>query len=230
MVVDYVCEVVGRHSVGFDEYVVLKLPVFDGDFSENGVHIAAHALVGHFLPDDVRLPRRDFCGNLLLAQFQAVSVVTARAVHVGQRLQPLLGAKTKICVPLLHKLQGVLHVIVFALALHVRSELPADVGTFVVNQPRLLHGFEYVLHAALDKTLPVGVLYPQNKPPARLFGVKIRVKRGAQTADMQIARRAWRKTCPYHKKRLLFSTKYFPPNILAHFKTFNNGFERVEFT
>jgi len=63
--------------------------------------------------------------------------------------------------------------------------------TLVVFQPEPGHALQNRIHRFGGGTLEIGVLDAQDEGPAVLAGIQPGKQRGARTADMQIAGRAW---------------------------------------
>ena len=116
-----------------------------------------------------------------------------------EALGGLLGllAEAAVGVAALYEQLGIIHVERAALGLHVGADGAAHVRALVVRQPALAHGLVYDVHGALDEAALVGILYSQYKLAAGAARDEIGVERGAQVADVHVARRARREAGTY---------------------------------
>ena len=123
----------------------------------------------------------------------------AGVVLMLEALGGLLGllAEAAVGVAALYEQLGIIHVERAALGLHVGADGAAHVRALVVRQPALAHGLVYDVHGALDEAALVGILYSQYKLAAGAARDEIGVERGAQVADVHVARRARREAGTY---------------------------------
>ena len=191
VVVHNICKVVGGHSVGLDEDLVVHLAVLDLDVAVDHVVKAGHALLGDLLADDVGLTCGQTLLDLLLGQVAAAAVVvghlTVGALLCVEGFQTLLGAETIICLALGHQLLGILLEHAHALALDVGADGAADVRAFVPQQAGLPQGVVDDIHSALHVAALVGVLNTQDEGAVLVLGHQVGVQRGAQVANVHIA-------------------------------------------
>ena len=138
VVVDDVCEIVGRVAVGFQEHLILQLAVFHRDGAVYRVLKGGGAGKRHLLADDVGNALRKQAVNFLLREVAAVAVVPAEAAVLMEGIKPLLGTEAIVGLALLHQLFGVGLVQILALALHIGTEAAVAVGALVVLQADLL--------------------------------------------------------------------------------------------
>ena len=108
--------------------------------------------------------------------------------------QLFLGAEAAIGAALFDQLPSVLGVEVAALSLDIRTIFAADVRTFIIGQPGLAHGLINQIDCAGNFALLVGILNAEDELAAVLFGEQVGIQGSAQTAEMQISRRAGRKS------------------------------------
>ena len=191
VVVHDVRKVVGRHTVGLDQNLVVQLPDIDLDMTVNNIVKARHAALGDLLADDIGLARGQLGGNFLGGQVTAVAVVVGHfargALGLVHFVQALLGAEAVVGLARLDKLLGVLLEHAHALALHVGADGTAHVGAFVPGQAGSLERAVDDVGSALDQTALVGVLNAQDEGAAVMAGLQIGVQCGAQIAYMHIA-------------------------------------------
>ncbi len=194
VVVDHVGEVVGGQAVRLDQHVVVQRVAVHLHVAVDHVVEARLALGGDVLADDPGLARVQLRLDLLPGQVQAVLVVLEGLALLLGRLaagvQALLGAEAVIGVAGFHQLFGEGHVGVLALGLHIGAAGAAHVRTLVVAQPGGGHGFVDDLHRAGDLALLVGVLDAQYELAPGAAGIQIGVQRGAQVAQVHVARGA----------------------------------------
>mmetsp|Transcript_30628 Transcript_30628/g.99573 ORF Transcript_30628/g.99573 Transcript_30628/m.99573 type:complete len:549 (+) Transcript_30628:100-1746(+) len=106
------------------------------------------------------------------------------------RLQLLIRAKTRVRLPLTHKLLRQLLVNLRSLRLTVRTALPAHVRSFVPIQPKPLQIANHRLLRLPRRPSRVRVLNPQHKLAARPPRVQPVEEGCAGATDVQVARRA----------------------------------------
>ena len=75
VVVHDIGKVVGGHTVGLDQNLVVQLLDIDLDVAIDNIVKARHAALGNFLADDIRLPGGQLGGDLLGAQAAAMPVI-----------------------------------------------------------------------------------------------------------------------------------------------------------
>ena len=194
VVVDDVGEVVGGHAVALEQDAVFHVLEVDGHGAVDGVFVAAAALGGDILADDVGHARGELFGDLFLGEVQAMLVVAGGAVFPFERLDALAVAEAVVRPAQLDQLFGVFLIDGGALALHIRPVCAADVRPFVVAEPGVFEGVVDDLHGAVDVALPVRILEAQDELAPLLFGEQVGVQRGAQVADVHIARGAGRES------------------------------------
>ena len=198
VVVHDVRKVVGRHTVGLDQNLVVQLLDIDLDMTVDNIVKARHAALGDLLADDIRLARGQLGGNFLGGQVAAVAVVVGHfarsALGLVHFVQALLGAEAVVGLARLDKLLGVLLEHTHALALHVGADGTAHVGALVPGQAGSLERAVDDVGSALDQAALVGVLNAQDEGTAVMAGLQIGVQCGAQVADVHIARGRRRKT------------------------------------
>ena len=198
VVVHDVRKVVGRHTVGLDQNLVVQFPDIDLDMTVDNIVKARHAALGDLLADDIGLARGQLGGNFLGGQVAAMAVVvghfTRSALGLVHFVQALLGAEAVVGLARLDKLLGVLLEHAHALALHVGADGTAHVGALVPGQAGSLERAVDDVGSALDQAALVGVLNAQDEGTAVMAGLQIGVQCGAQVADVHIARGRRRKT------------------------------------
>ena len=212
VVVHNVGKVVGGHSVGLDEDLVVHLAVLDLDVAVDHIVKAGHALLGDLLADDIGLTCGQTLLDLLLGQVAAAAVVvghlTVGALLGVQCLQPLLGAEAVVGLALCHQLLSILLEHAHPLTLNVGAHRAADVRALVPQQAGLPQGVVDDIHSALNVTALVGVLNAQDEGAVLVLGHQVGVQRGAQVANMHVAGGRGGKTgadfIARHKKTLLY--------------------------
>ena len=213
VVVHHVCKVVGGHSVGLDEDLVVHLTVVHLDVAVHHIVKAGHALAGDLLADDVRLTGGQTFFHLFLRQVTAAAVVVghlALGTLLGvQGFQALFGAEAVICLAFCHQLLGILLEHPHALALHIGAYRAADVRAFVPEQAGLPQGVVDHVHGALHIAALVGVLNAQDEGAILVLCHQVGIQRGAQVANVHIPRRRRGKSgadfVARHRKTLLYS-------------------------
>ena len=212
VVVHNICKVVGGHSVGLDEDLVVHLAVLDLDVAVDHIVKAGHALLGNLLADDVGLTCGQTLLDLFLGQVAAAAVVvghlTVGALFGVQCLQPLLGAEAVVGLALCHQLLGILLEHAHPLTLNVGAHRAADVRALVPQQAGLPQGVVDDIHSALNVTALVGVLNAQDEGAVLVLGHQVGVQRGAQVANVHVAGGRGGKTgadfIARHRKTLLY--------------------------
>ena len=191
VVVHDVRKVVGRHTVGLDQNLVVQLPDIDLDMTVDDIVKARHAALGDLLADDIGLTRGQLGGNFLGGQVAAVAVVVGHfarsALGLVHFVQALLGAEAVVRLAGLDQLLGILLEHAHALALDIGADRAADVGTLVPGQAGSLERAVDDVGSALDQAALVGVLNAQDKGAAVVARLQIGVQCGAQIAYMHIA-------------------------------------------
>ena len=142
MVVDDVCEVVGRISVGFDQDQVFQLLVVYGDVSVDLIMESGCSFGRHIETDDVRFAGCQIGLYFLFGKTKAVFVVDGDffSAYVTSALaQALCIAEAVIGIPLLYQLFCVFQVqaCCITLALYVRAVAAVFVRSLVVYQTGL---------------------------------------------------------------------------------------------
>ena len=212
VIVHDVGEVVGRQTVSLDEHVVIQRVAIHLDVAVEHVVEGCLARGRHVLADDIRLARR----NAALGLFQADIMQALFVVFVGFALRFgglavslnfFLGAEAAVRAALFDQLPRVLGVEVAALGLDIRAVIAADIRTFVIGQACLTHGLVNQIDRAGHFALLIGIFDAQNELAAVLLGEQIGIQRGAQAAQMQIARWAGGKPCANFIRHVSFSLK-----------------------
>ena len=198
VVVHDICEVVGGHTVGLDEDLVVHLVVVDLDVAVDHIVEAGHALAGDLLADDVRLTGGEALFHLFPGQVAAAAIVvghlTVGALLGVEGFQTLLGAEAVIGLALSHQLLGILLEHPHALALDVGADGAADVRAFVPQQAGLPQGVVDDIHSALHVAALVGVLDAEDEGAVIVLGHQVGVQGRAQVANVHITRRRGSKT------------------------------------
>ena len=101
-------------------------------------------------------------------------------------------AEAAVGVAALHEELGVVHIEPAALGLHIGADGAADVRALVVLEAAFGERAVDDVHRALDEPALVGVLDAEDELAAVRAGDKVGVERGAQVADVHIARGAGR--------------------------------------
>ena len=213
VVVHHVCKVVGGHSVGLDEDLVVHLAVVHLDVAVHHIVEAGHALAGDLLADNIGFPGSKTLFHFVLGQVAAASVIvghlTVGALLGVQGLQTLLGAEAIVCLALSHQLLGILLEHAHALALHIGAHGAADVRAFVPQQAGLPQGVVDDIHSALHIAALIGILDAQDEGAILVLGHQVGVQGSAQVANVHITRGRRRKTgadfIARHRKTLLYS-------------------------
>ena len=197
VVVHDVGKVVGGHTVGLDQNLVVQLLDIDLNVTVHHIVKARHAGFGDFLADDIRLPGSQLGGDFLGAQAAAMPVIVGHfaggALRLVHFVQALLGAEAVVRLARRDQLLGILLEHPHALALHIGTDGTADVGTLVPSQAGGLQRVVDDVGSALDQAALVGVLNAQDKGAAVVARLQIGIQSRAQVADVHIARGRWRK-------------------------------------
>ena len=198
VVVHHVCKVVGRHSVGLDEDLVVHLAVVDLNVAVDHIVKAGHARAGDLLADDIRVACFQMLPDLFRGQVAAAAVVVGhlavRALLRVQGLQPLLRAEAVVSLALRHQLLGILLEHAHPLALHIGAHRAADVRALVPQQAGLPHGVVNDVHRALHIAALVGIFNAEDECAILVLGHQVGVQSSAQVAHMHITRRRGGKT------------------------------------
>ena len=198
VVIHNVGKVVGRHTIGLDQNLVIQLLDIDLDVAVDHIVKPGHAGLGNLLADDIRLTRSQLGGDFLGGQIAAVAVIVGHfaggALCLVHFVQALLGAEAVVGFALCHQLLGILLEHTHALALHVGADRAAHIGALVPGQASGLQRAVDDIGSALNKTALVGILNAQDEGAAVVAGLQIGVQRGAQVAHVHIARGGRRKT------------------------------------
>ena len=211
VVVHDVGEVVGGHSVGLDEDLVVHLAVVYLDVAVHHIVKAGQARAGDLLSDDIGGACFQMLPDLFRGQVAAAAVVVGH-LAVGallgvQRFQALLGAEAVICLALGDQLFGILFEHPHSLALDIGADRAADVRAFVPVQPGLAQGVVNDVHSAFHIAALVRVLDAEDEGAVLVLGHQVGVQRGAQVANVHIAGGRGGKTgadfIARHKKRSL---------------------------
>ena len=99
-------------------------------------------------------------------------------------------AEAVICAALFTQQLRVFAEQVAPLGLHIRPDRPADVRPFVVRQAAFGHCLVDHVDRALDQTALIGILNAENELAVVAAGNQPCIERGAQVADVHIARGA----------------------------------------
>ena len=178
VVVDDVCEVVRRHTVGLNKNIVFEFRIIDGNIAVNHIVISARPDFRNILADNVRHAVFKVFFDFFLGKLQAVLVVSPDSVLVGQRFKAFLRAEAVVRPAEFDKFFGVFHIYGFSFALDIRAVVAADVGAFVVSDSRRFERPVNKIYRAVDKPFLVGVLDAKNKRavifPCEKKGVKTR--------------------------------------------------------
>ena len=136
VVIDDMRKIVGRIAVCFHQDLILQLLTLTLDFTENRILIGDSTVERHFLANHVRSAGCEFFLYFCRGQPTAVAVIAAGCVFFVQLLKSLFGAETIVSMSRCDKLFGVFAIDFLSFALNIRTMFAADVGTFVVTQPR----------------------------------------------------------------------------------------------
>ena len=135
VVVDHVCEVVGRVPIRFEEHLVVDLVIGDHDVAAEEIVRHRFALSRHRETNDMFFARCDAALRFFAVNRPTQSVVAESSLGGlllgAQLLETLAGAETRIGRALCHQLLDVLEIDFGSLALTVRPKLTADVGAFI---------------------------------------------------------------------------------------------------
>ncbi len=107
MVVYNVGEIVSRHTVGFNQNLVLEFAVFYSNISVNHVVIRTVPRNRHILTYNVLISSCQTLGDFFFGQIQTMLIVSARTVNVGQTCQTFFAAKAIVSMSAFHQLFGV---------------------------------------------------------------------------------------------------------------------------
>ena len=213
VVVHHIGKVVGGHTVGLDQDLVVHLAVVHPDVAVHHIVKAGHALLGDLLADNIGFPGGKTLFHLFLGQVAAAAVVVGHfavgALLCVQRFQTLLGAEAVVSLALGHQLLGILLEHAHALALHIGAHGAADVRAFVPQQAGLPQGVVDDIHSALHIAALVGILDAQDEGAVLVLCHQVGIQGGTQIANVHITRGRRRKTgadfIARHRKTLLYS-------------------------
>ena len=191
MVVDDVGEVVGRHAVTLQEYLILELFVLDRDVAVEHIEERRLARERHLLADDIGIAVLEVLFDDLRREVAAGAVIAA---ELAGRVIFVRVTEAVVGVARLDELLGVLLVEIHALALDVRAVRAAEGWALVRDDVRHLERAVDEVDGVGDVARAIRVLDAQDELALLGFCVKIAVKGRAQVADMHVARRARRKT------------------------------------
>ena len=197
VVVDHVCEVVGRHSVGLEQHLVVQVGILDRD-------IAVYLIVerGGTLVRDLLADNAGFARVVALLSLCGVEVAAGAAVSGGKTVRGILaavlalGAEAVVSVAALDQLLRVFLEHTHTLALNIRTAGAADIRTLVPVQTAGLEGSVYYISCALNVAPLIRVLDTENELSMVLSRDEVSIQRGAQIAYMHVPSRAGRKSCP----------------------------------
>ena len=181
MIIDHIGEIICGHTVAFEQDLIVKDLVFDGDLAENAVGISADAIAVDFLTDGTRFTCSGacFCGSgIQIAAVTFVFGIFGNLLTVGIVFRFI--AETVICRAGFHQLLGVAAIHIFPFALDVGSVRAAHIGTFIVIQSGGFHGTVDHIHSTFHIAVPVGIFDPQNEFSVLRLGDQVRIKRSTQ--------------------------------------------------
>jgi hypothetical protein len=203
VIVDHVGEVVGRQAVGLEQHLVVDLGGVARDVAAQLV--AERDRAGHrdLEPDDVGLAGRGAPGALGRVEVAAVAVVAQRAL-LGLLLdpdlgEPVLGAEAAIGLAALDQDARVRAIDLAALALAIRGERPAYIGTFIPRQADPVKRVEDQLLGVGARPRLIGVLDAQHERAALLASEHVIEQRDVRGPDVGVTGRRW---CDPHTHRV----------------------------
>ena len=190
VIVDHVGEVIGGHAVAFDEDLVVKHLVLDGDAAEDEVVEGADSLLVDLLANDVGLAVGEVLFHHRFGEVAAAAVVAGGGALLVAVVLFGLVAEAVVGRAAPDQLLGVGEVDRFAFALDVGTEIAADVRAFIVRKARLFEGAVNHLDRVFDIAVAVGVLDPQDEFPALRLRQQEGIEGGAEVAHVHEAGRA----------------------------------------
>ena len=217
VVVHDIGKVVGRHTVAFDEDLIVQCAALYGHITVHLIMEGHGTLGGDFLANDIGDSRRQLFSDLLLGKVAAVTVIAGRhaggLLHLAYLVQPLLIAEAVVGMTAFHQLLGVFLKHTHALTLNIGTDGAADIRSLVPQQAGLLQGLVDDLHSPLYLTLLVGILDAQQEAAVIALCHQIGKQCGAQVSHVHIAGGAGGKTGAdmielEHKYIFLYYSKY----------------------
>ena len=211
VVVYNICEVVGRHAIGFNQNLVIQRAVFYGDIAINFIVECGCAIERHLLADNIRNTSIQLFLNFFRCQIPAVPVIHRGDVRSFLNLpdffEPFLAAEAVVSVTALDQLFCIALEHAHPFRLHIRANRAADIRTFVPLQASDAEGVIDNINRPFDIPFLVGIFDSENKVAVIFFCQQIGIQSGSQVADVHIAGRAWCKPCSdtfFHEKKLPF--------------------------
>ena len=193
VIVNDICEVICRHSVGLDEDLILKLCAVNGNVAVKLVVESYLSLGRHFLSDDIRCACVELCLDLVFGKVTAMSVIAVSfAVCLAlsfKTVESFLVAEAVISLTFFNKLLGVFFEHTHSLGLDIRTYRTANVRTLVPVETDVFERFVDDLCCALNVASLVGILDTKNEISALLFCDKVRKQCSPEVSDVHISRR-----------------------------------------
>ena len=186
VVVHNICKVIGGHTVGFQQHLVVKVCILNGDIAVNLVVECGCALGRDFLPDNA-LSARLLFRLCLLGRKVAAGAAVKRSSAAGLFLVRILGgfvAEAVVCVTGFYQLFCVLLEHSHALALNIRTVIASHIGTLVPVKPARTERVVNHINSALNISALVGILNTQNKGAVIFLCDKIGIKRRPEVSYM----------------------------------------------
>ncbi len=218
MIVYYICEIIGRHSVCLNQNLIIQRAVLYGNITIDFIVKCRCTIQRHFLTNDIRHTGIQFFLYLFRCQIATMTVVhrcnPGCLLNFPHLVQTFFVAETVICMTGFYQFFciGLKHSHSFRL--NIRSYRSANIRTLIPSKPCKLQGVINYIHCTLYITLLVCIFNSQNKVPVIFFCNQISVQCSTQIPDMHITGRTWCKSGSYfftHSSVYSFLRQYNVP-------------------
>ena len=181
VIINYICEVVGRITVRFDQDQIIHLLIVNGDISVNNIMECSGSLYWHIKADNMRLTCIQTALNLFLGKMETSLVINRDLLTCNSTFhafQFFLAAEAVICISLLNKLFGIfqIHACCLTLALYIRAKSAILVRSLIMEKSCFLKSTVDDIYSSLHITFLVCIFNTEDKISAFMFCDQISIK------------------------------------------------------
>ena len=181
MVINYVCKIVCRISIRFDQDQILHLFIVDCDITVNNIVEGCSSLCRHIETDNMRFSRIQTTLNLFFGKVETSLIIDGDLLACNctfHTLQFFLAAEAVVCISLLNKLFCIfqVHACCLTLTLYIRTESAVFIRSLIMDKSGFLKGTVNNIYGSLHITFLVCIFNTKDKISAFMFCDQISIK------------------------------------------------------
>ena len=174
MIIDNICKVVSRISIGFDQDHIIQFIIFYCNISVQLIMESCGSFGWHVDTDNIWFSCCQICLDFFFGQVQAVFVIHGdlfSCYFCLQAFQTFFITETIVSVSLLNQFFCIFHVqtLCLSLTLYIRAYTPIFVRTFIMYQTRLCQSTVDNIKCAFHKTFLVSIFDTQHELSTFMF-------------------------------------------------------------